>query len=266
MFPTNTRRQACQKSELANRGSLTPIHHWLLIADSHVDPDDAESARNFRMMLEQIRATSANVVFLGDIFDLWIAIPRIEHSIQRHFVRWCAEERAHRSVGFVEGNHEFFVHRCHMHRFSWSTEREFLAIEGGLLFVHGDWLNTDDRAYRRFRRCTTHPVTRLLFRAMPFAQTLAKKIKQTTIPTNLEHKLHFPQSHIQTYAQTRFAEGVQHIFVGHFHRFWEFHGSGRKALHVLPAWQMTGEVGLFDGQTQALTVLPWQQAVARLTP
>jgi UDP-2,3-diacylglucosamine pyrophosphatase LpxH len=80
----------------------------IIIADAHIDEACGNDTDFFRM-LHALENNDHDVVFLGDIFDLWIALPRYEKNSHRQFLSWCQEQKSHRSIGFIEGNHEYFV-------------------------------------------------------------------------------------------------------------------------------------------------------------
>lgn len=80
----------------------------IIIADTHLSPTKGNIPEFFQM-LDTFKKNNEDLVFLGDIFDLWIALPRYESDFHRKFLAWCREQRNHRIIGFIEGNHEFFV-------------------------------------------------------------------------------------------------------------------------------------------------------------
>ena len=55
----------------------------ILIADAHTGKANVGA---FFEMLEAIADTGETVVFLGDIFDLWIGLPRYETDQHRRFL------------------------------------------------------------------------------------------------------------------------------------------------------------------------------------
>ena len=61
----------------------------IIIADAHVDAA-GNNVSDFFQMLQAIEKTDHDVIFLGDIFDLWVALPRYEKDIHRAFSRRCA--------------------------------------------------------------------------------------------------------------------------------------------------------------------------------
>ncbi len=79
-----------------------------VLADVHA-VEGEESERVLRNLLEQLSSTDDDVMFLGDIMDLWIGLPKYECKLQRDFLEWCRHEKSRRKIYFVEGNHEYYV-------------------------------------------------------------------------------------------------------------------------------------------------------------
>ncbi|MEJ2365241.1 MAG: hypothetical protein P8017_11290, partial [Deltaproteobacteria bacterium] len=109
----------------------------IFISDLHFD-DGSAGEHNvptdaFKIFFEDIAGTAdwltkegrvideIKLVFLGDIFDLWVALPRYEDDAQRQFVAWCREQKKHRTIGFMEGNHEYYLARNRAQDFSWCS-------------------------------------------------------------------------------------------------------------------------------------------------
>ena len=83
-----------------------PAAPYIVIADAHVDESSAEAFFN---LLGRIEASGVRVIFLGDVFELWIAIPRYEQTMHRRFLDWSRRQREKPIL--IEGNHEFFVNQ-----------------------------------------------------------------------------------------------------------------------------------------------------------
>ena len=64
----------------------------IIITDAHVSKIKGNDA-SFLKMLEALEKNSQDLIFLGDIFDLWIALPRYEDDIHREFISWCREQK-----------------------------------------------------------------------------------------------------------------------------------------------------------------------------
>ena len=93
----------------------------IFIADAHL-VDAADSSDGFFEFLKKIGESEYQIVFLGDIFELWIAFDAYEEPIHRRFLEWCRTEKERRMVGFLEGNHEFYVAWRHGDAFTWAAE------------------------------------------------------------------------------------------------------------------------------------------------
>ena len=62
-----------------------------IISDSHID---ADSAPRFFAMLDRLESRPEAVIFLGDIFELWIALPGYEEAHHQRFLDWVDRRRA----------------------------------------------------------------------------------------------------------------------------------------------------------------------------
>ena len=72
----------------------------LIAADVHAGSPDCPY-ESFFQALESLAATDYDIIFLGDIFDLWIGIDRYETEWHRKFMDWCAVERKKRTVSDI---------------------------------------------------------------------------------------------------------------------------------------------------------------------
>ena len=132
----------------------------IFIADSHLPADD--SVPQFFEMLDRVAETSCSIVFLGDIFELWIAYPSYEFPIHKKFLEWCRQEKKNRIIGFIEGNHEFYVTARYADSFSWGTDDSKLIDDEKLLLMHGDTINRADTGACLLRSPLRNPVFRFL--------------------------------------------------------------------------------------------------------
>lgn len=231
-------------------------HVTVIVADAHVSAGGTgESA--FFDMLAALEGYPVDVIFLGDVFDLWIALPRYEGPMQHAFLAWCCRNRNRRMVGFVEGNHEFFVHQSHGSCFSWSTEDAMTDAQRGWYLVHGDQINRRDRQYLRFRKATKNALAKWCVRCLPWGPRWVSLLNARLKRTNPDFRVHFPQSAVTEFAQHAFASGHRRVFVGHFHR--PFHiADGDQGLWIVPAWLDGQRVSWIDHHTQAVSSGPWK--------
>lgn len=229
----------------------------ILIADCHASSRRGNEAEFFQM-LEHIARTAHDVVFLGDTLEFWIALPGYEEALHRRFLDWCRHESSRRQVGFVEGNHEFFVAHRHAAAFSFCATDEY--VDGaGHLFIHGDTVNRADRSQRLLRSVVKSRVIRWAEQIVPGATWVAKVIKSHFEARSQTQPKYFPEAQIQAFADAWFARGVKAVYMGHFHDARVEETPAGCICQVVPPWCGTGLVGVIaDGGGQA-EVRRWRE-------
>ncbi|MFZ5572387.1 MAG: metallophosphoesterase [Thermodesulfobacteriota bacterium] len=230
----------------------------IIITDAHID-HHTEAALEFFQMLAALEATDQDVVFLGDIFDLWIGMERYETETHRSFLSWCREQLKHRRIGFMEGNHEYFVARERRDFFTWCTADEAWRDEQETVYCHGDQLNRLDRQYLRFRKAAKNPVTRHILHRLPFGPQMGRVLKRLLKNTNHDFRKHVPYTLIDRFAEDRFNSGVRTIFVGHFHQAYAYRGLRGGRLQVIPGWHGTGLIARFEPHSEKIDIGHWTE-------
>ena len=226
---------------------------WLMIADAHLTCRTSED-EFFRLLgLVSRLPRDIAVIFLGDIFDLWIAIRGYETEDQRRFLDWCRDEKARREIVFLEGNHEFFVAKTYGDAFSYCSEDEFQS--GLLQWLHGDRINKADYAYAVLRFILRNPLTRgfLWVIGSTFGPAFAHYVRERLRVTNQAHKQYFPEPHALKFLEDCPKDSV--VFVGHFHDRLTKTADGR-TLEVLPAYAFASELAYYDPSSPGLAVFP----------
>lgn len=229
----------------------------ILVADSHLREDSAEE---FFAMLDRIREYAPRgVVFLGDIFELWIALDGYESAIHRRFLDWCRESKNSFEVGFIIGNHEFFLEKYHPDAFSWISLTDHTSADG-LLFIHGDLINRGDITYRCLRKLIRNPLTRFLLKltAGTIGPRVSEKVRTSLKKVNMQHKRVLPENYLARYAVSARAQSVRKIYAGHFHRHEQLEFPDGVPLEILPAWANSGEIVCHapDGSSRCA---PWRK-------
>lgn len=234
----------------------------LIISDAHVD----EALGNHTAFFDMLRAfenTAEDLVFLGDIFDLWIALPRYERALHHRFLAWCATQKLRRRIGFVEGNHEYFLARRRGRFFSWCSDEAFWKDGCGNIFCHGDQVNRLDRNYLRFRRAAKNDFSRAALRWLPFGPSFVERIKVQLKLTNPLLRKHLPRQQIEAFATARFAEGARMVFVGHFHRAYRYRDGRGRSLYTVPSWFDDQMITRFEPGTGNVRHAEWSALLAR---
>ena len=230
----------------------------IIIADAHIDEACGNDADFFRM-LHALENNDHDVVFLGDIFDLWIALSRYEKNSHRQFLSWCQEQKAHRSIGFIEGNHEYYVAQEKQNYFSWCSDSAHWQDDKGNLFCHGDQINLYDKNYLRFRRFAKNKIMKSILRYLPFGPSIGELLKIQLKKTNLEFRKRLPETQITRFADDRFSNGAHTIFVAHFHQEYLYRNAEAGALYVIPGWFRSKHVTVYDTESKRVTSHHWHE-------
>lgn len=238
--------------------SADPRCPLVIIADAHISHSKGNAAAFFEM-LTALEQGAGDVVFLGDIFELWIALPRYEDDLHRAFLSWCQRQKRQRRIGFIEGNHEFFLARRHPESFTWCTHLAWWQDTDGNLFCHGDRINRYDRNYLTFRKLTKNPVTRSVLQWLPLGPMLAGRVKNRLKGTNQAFRKTLPVEQLRQFAEQHFLRGAARIFLGHFHQAFHYRGNHGGELYALPDWHSNGWISVLTNHRQDPGQGPWQE-------
>ena len=224
-----------------------------MIADAHLTCRTPEDG--FFRMLDAAACLPGDigVIFLGDVFDLWIALPGYENAEHRRFLDWCRREKTKRKVIFLEGNHEFFVARTYGDAFTYAGEGMYQ--DGLLQWLHGDRINKEDHGYAFLRFMIRNRLTRWFLRLIgpTFGPAFAHYVRERLRTTNQAYKHYFPEPHALRYLTSCPPDSV--VFAGHFHDRVTKTAEGR-ILEVLPAYAEASELAYYDPASTELAVFP----------
>jgi UDP-2,3-diacylglucosamine hydrolase len=233
----------------------------IIVTDAHIGKSAGNDTAFFQM-LAAFEKTRHDLIFLGDIFDLWIAIPRYEDDIHARFGAWCRSQKNIRTIGFLEGNHEFFLADEKLELFTWCSKDGRLQDNTGLLFVHGDQMNGNDKIYLNFRRLAKNRITKSILRVLPYGPALVGSLQRRLNRINNKSRGCLPKAQVEKYAESRFAEGVDTIFAGHFHREYRYRNAEAKELYVLPDWFGTQKITIYRAHPEKITTIHWKELAA----
>jgi len=214
-----------------------------LLADLHLKPESPWDAQSFIGWLGRARETIGALYLLGDLFEFWLAAPRLETPFQRQILEAIQRLReAGVTIGYVEGNRDYRVARGRSELFDQCSEDALVLETAGrsALLVHGDRIHAEDRAYRAWRRFSRHPALLGAFLRLPapLARRAAAAIERRLRRTNLPHKRAFPEPQLRQFAAAQQQRGHDAVVVGHFHRELALR-AGAVELFVLGAWGPT---------------------------
>ncbi len=240
-----------------------PSGSLYIVSDSHLDRYNAPP-EEFVAMLDALPDAEV-VVCLGDLFKVWLALPRFWSKLNREVMIgfWRLKECGATNV-FVVGNREVLVPRDHRPE---RQELPFhhiapdeLAIEWGnwkLGFLHGDTVNSQDKQYLRWRRLCRSAPFRWFFRSLPkaLAVKIADRVEETLNHSNQEFKIAFPEAEVKHFAAKALAQ-YDAYFLGHFHRDDTIRVEGYPGfLRVVPDWLGTRSVLRLSGTGQLETLV-----------
>ncbi|MBO4345960.1 MAG: metallophosphoesterase [Victivallales bacterium] len=229
----------------------------VLVSDSHVT-SGGQFEDDFRSMLEALSRTDHDVMFLGDIMDLWIGMDGYEDALQRWFVEWCKAESSRRKIVYIEGNHEFYVADRYNNVICTAIENRFQ--DNSLVAEHGHNILGNSIGFNRlFIAFCKSGFARLVLSALPCGQRLALWIKRKFGSNGRTFFSVLPNETLIAWAEGVAAKtGAKDIFIGHFHTAQEFELSDGVRFRVIPAWKNAQEVMLFDTASRNATICNWR--------
>ena len=234
---------------------MTQQKKTLFITDAHVHDDNSEP---FFQMLNNISKTPHDVIFLGDIFDLWIALPNFESAVHFQFLEWCKKEKANRTIGFIEGNHEFFVSKNYNECFSWSSGVYNYKFTNHILLTHGDTVSSNIK-YMTFRWFVRNSVIENLLKIVPFASKITRFVKHTLETKGRRSTYKFPKKKVNAYADNFFSNGITLILSGHYHQEYQYEKNGSK-IYLLPPWGETEKIAILSSlDATSVDIIHWKK-------
>ena len=232
----------------------------ILIADSHLRENTGE-LDDFNKLLGRIAANGHDVCFLGDIMELWIAVPKFENDMHREFLTWCRRYSNQRKVYMLEGNHEFFVVKRYSDCFSGSAS-DSLRV-GSELFCHGDLIQRHQLDHLFFRRMSKSRLCFFLLRFLPGARSLVHLVQEIMRKRSRRYSTYLPLAEIKRWIKQKVGQPLpQNIFLGHFHQAYQGESVDGKRLHCLPAWKERQEIALFDPASGKCSFGNWRELLA----
>ena len=201
---------------MTRRGDL------VFVGDVHLDRDDAH-LEAFLSFLDDLRPTVGRVIFMGDLFNVWIGRRELEQPHQRVVVeRLESMRRDGIMIRYIEGNRDYRIGDAYVGRaLDDSTAVGVEESIGGrrLYAIHGDLANPRDRQYRTWRWLSRSPLAWMILRGIPrrrrmrFVEGLEERLRRA----NLDFKQEFPEADVRAYAEGFLGQGYDAVVLGHFH-------------------------------------------------
>lgn len=230
-----------QRGVRLRRDPLAPL---ILVADPHwheslVGLKEARSAY-----------PSADWLFLGDLFDIWVGIPGRQNNLEREFLAWVKESRSNNIwVGLWLGNREFFLdHLSNQFDLMGEGVGGELVAEG-LCWEHGDLVNSADWRYRLWAIISRSSVAWMLVRILPsfFVDNLVNYAKRVIRSNSCCRTPSFPD---REFIRVTAMHCGKTFVTGHFHTY-KSYGSGLS----LP-WAKDGKFMVwYNGEVKSLELM-----------
>jgi UDP-2,3-diacylglucosamine hydrolase len=238
----------------------------LVIADLHLDLDDARACAEFTGWLAEQRGARALVV-LGDLFEYWLGAPHLEHAGGAAVCAALAGfARAQGPVHALHGNRDFLLDAKFEGASSARVHPSGLragCAGGEYLFLHGDELCIHDHAYQRLRRVLRSRPVRGLARVLPRGalEAAARRLRRRSVSA-VAAKRPLEVEQVADSAWERLgACGATELVVGHAHR-WREEQSGGRRLRVLDAWGGARSVLVIEANGASRALAPVRTAAA----
>lgn len=220
-----------------------------VVSDAHLGGPGGEAAP----LVEQLDAlevgSCSSVVFLGDLFHVWIGDERYETrqiadcfpAIERLVARGI-------ETTYIEGNRDFFLLGSRYERGFTRVVQEHSFSVGEVRYtaLHGDGINREDRNYLFWRWLSKSRLSRALFRRIPgpVARTIVHRTERHLASTNVEHRRKLPLGAIREVAHQRL-QSCDVLLLGHFHRDYSEELAGGR-VRVVDAWYQTPALLFID--------------------
>jgi UDP-2,3-diacylglucosamine hydrolase len=213
---------------------------WLIIADAHVGQRQGDA----RQMADLVRRLPENgiaeLVYLGDAFQYLIGMSKFWTSTVHEVMEaWEAVRSAGIRIGLIEGNRDFFLDEPELlARVDWTGRRhDFDAGPRRYRLDHGDRVNMRDLQYQFWSRFSKSVFARAWARLLPrsVAVNIVRTMESRLAKTNLRFRYHTPVAALRRSSARAWADGVDVLLWGHFHRSWQCSDGDRQAM-IVPAW------------------------------
>jgi UDP-2,3-diacylglucosamine pyrophosphatase LpxH len=206
----------------------------------------------------------AELIYLGDAFQYLIGMSKFwTGAVHEVMAAWDVARSGGLRIGLIEGNRDFFLEEEDLlERVDWTGRIfEFDAGPRRYRLDHGDLVNLRDLKYQFWSRFSKGALARVWARLLPrsVAVGIVRSMEARLAKTNQRFRYHTPEKALHRSASRAWADGVDVLLWGHFHRWWQCSDGERQAL-VVPAWLDTTQSLAVDTDGE------WSFVDARLAP
>ena len=224
----------------------------LVVADAHVGQRRGDAQEMARLVRSLPDKDFGELIYLGDAFQYLLGMSKFwTAAVCEVIAAWETARSKGVQIGLIEGNRDFFLDETDLlERVDWTgRSREFEAGERRYRLVHGDRVNLRDLQYQFWSRFSKSSLARYWARMLPrsLAVNIVRSMEARLAKTNVRFRYHTPEKALQRSASRAWANGVDVLVWGHFHRWWQYMDGDRQAM-VIPAWLETRQSLVVDSR------------------
>ena len=212
---------------------------WIF-ADAHggTDPQHDDS---MLAVLDAAADEGVDLILLGDLFLVWLAVDHFLTDFQRAVVRRLrAIREAGARVRFVVGNRDYLIEEGGL--FDEAFDEAVVNLGGvPTLLTHGDQINGIDRGYVWWRRVSRSAPSRMLLQSLPAGPAIwmAERLEARIRPVRQKYRSgHLPGPALRRLGRRARVLGAERAIVGHFHTERVIEVPGGAPVYIAPAWLM----------------------------
>ena len=230
-------------------GYYAPVKR-LVVADAHVGQRAGDAEEMARLVTSLPENGFTELIYLGDAFQYLIGMSKFwTRGVHEVMAGWDAVRARGVRIGVIEGNRDFFLDEADLlARVDWTgRSHEFVAGRRRYRLDHGDRVNLRDLQYQFWSRFSKSALARVWARLLPrsVAVNIVRSMESRLAKTNARFRYHTPVKALRRSAARAWAEGIDVLLWGHFHRVWWYSAGDRQAM-VVPAWLETRQSLVVD--------------------
>ncbi len=193
-------------------------YNFTIFTDTHLPVENKEAEfTEFLNIIEKVSNISENIIFLGDIFEVWSGVSYYNHARGKELIRKIKKLQSCCKFTLIEGNWDFFLCKNFGKSFNICTDKHlsFNIDEKTLTFTHGHYFG--DWQTRVLNFILTNPISYLAWKTECLKKLevkVAKKfLNKETNPLPNNYNLELAAKKLRnSFKQSDF------IFCGHFHK------------------------------------------------
>ncbi len=215
-------------------------YKFVVLSDLHLPVNEnANTFNNFLTFLEKISQKTENIIFLGDIFEIWSSVSPFNHKNGTELLKTVEKLSKNCNFFLVEGNYDFFICDKYKQYFN-KCSKNYLS----LTFNNKNFIFTHGHLYTSFKDKIFISLLKSKFMLFAIEKKLIKPmaIKKEFEKTKYGKK--FENNELNSFTKklgNKFKN--KQIICGHFHTNYE-----NNNVTIVPDYLSTKSYLTFDGE------------------